>query len=121
MDRVDAALMEKYWRSLIERADYPGKMQKVDVALMINWQKVRMAKMRHLILDGKWPKASVLAIISCHLLLPLCADLHNQTEANKTEVRKMLKRLEKAMVKETENNHVLYNYLLTKIEFMKRF
>ncbi len=43
LDRVDTALMEKYWRSIVERGDYPGKLQKVDVALMINWVKLRFA------------------------------------------------------------------------------
>jgi hypothetical protein len=121
LDVVDTSLMEPYWRSVVERADYPGKTQKVDVALMINWIKVRTEKLKTLILLGKWPKACVLALICCHLLQPLCVDLHNLIDGIKTEVRKMLKRLERANVAQSLQYPPLSAYLLAKIDVMKQF
>jgi hypothetical protein len=81
---------------------------------------VRARKLRKCIETGKWAKACVLAIILCHLLQPLCCDLHNLSPVNRTEVHKMLKNLEKAaMVKQCAEHPKLFAYVSEKIDFMK--
>ncbi len=73
-------------------------------------------------MNGKWAKACVLCLILCHLLQPLYCDLHNLSEVNKTEVRKMLKNLEKAvLIKECASHERLHQFVTGKIDFMKRF
>ncbi len=89
--------------------------------MFLTIEKVRSRKLRKCIEAGKWAKACVLAIILCHLLQPLCCDLHNLSPINRTEVHKMLKSLEKAtLIKECAAHPKLHAYVNGKIDFMKQ-